>query len=331
MAGLTLTGMTLAGLTLTGMALAGMGSEAAAAQDAAAGQRAAAAPRVAASIPPLQGLAAAVMAGIATPQLLLPAATSPHHAQLRPSAARALAEADLILWVGEGLETGLAGALASQAGDGRVLTLIALPGLTRLPRRLHGLWPDDSPDAPRPDAHRHDGAIADPDPHIWLAPANAAVMVAAIAARLAAIDPARGDRYRAHGDAFIGRLAATDRAIARLLAPVHDRPLVVFHDAFQYFADHYRLTVIGAVMPRPHQAPGARHLSALRRLIDRTGAACLLVEPQFTAERAVRLLARPSLGLAKVDPLGGSAQTGEDFLTMLHGNGRAIADCLAGP
>lgn len=72
-------------------------------------------PRVVVSIAPIHSLASQVMDGIGRPRLLLPPGASEHAAGLRPSDARALADADLVIWVGPMLETGLGRSIASLA------------------------------------------------------------------------------------------------------------------------------------------------------------------------------------------------------------------------
>ena len=74
-------------------------------------------PRVVVSILPVHSLVAAVMAGLGAPHLLIRGGASPHDASLRPSDARALSAAELVIWVGPGLETFLEKPLAALAGS----------------------------------------------------------------------------------------------------------------------------------------------------------------------------------------------------------------------
>ena len=90
---------------------------------------AAAAPNVVASVRPLHGLVAAVMDGVGTPTLLLDGAESPHSYALTPSDANALAEADVVVWVGEPLETFLERPLAALSSSATVLTLAEHPAI----------------------------------------------------------------------------------------------------------------------------------------------------------------------------------------------------------
>ena len=96
---------------------------------------AAAAPRVATDIAPVHSLAARVMQGVGEPTLILPPGASPHSHALRPSEAAALAEADVVFWVGEALAPWLERAIDSLAERATVVELAEVEGLVRLPIR----------------------------------------------------------------------------------------------------------------------------------------------------------------------------------------------------
>jgi len=106
---------------------------------------AAAAPNTVATIKPVHSLVAGVMAGVGEPYLLIPGAGSPHTYSLRPSDARAIAGADLVFWIGPGLETFLADPVKNLAPRAQVVTLSEAPGLRQLPVREGVNW----------DAHDH--------------------------------------------------------------------------------------------------------------------------------------------------------------------------------
>ena len=91
--------------------------------------RAAAEPRVVATIPPIHSLVAGVMAGVGEPTLLIPGGASPHAYAMRPSEARALADADIVFWVGEAMETFLERPLAALTRDTTVVELAAVSGM----------------------------------------------------------------------------------------------------------------------------------------------------------------------------------------------------------
>jgi zinc transport system substrate-binding protein len=280
-------------------------------------------PRVVVSILPVHSLVAAVMAGRGAPQLLIRAGASPHDASLRPSDARALSAADLVIWVGPGLETFLEKPLAALAGAARVIALTETPGLRRLGLRAAGAFEPHGREA-EPESDAEDGPEA-VNPHLWLDPENARRMVAIFAAALAETDPDNAEVYRANATRLAERLDALDAELRERLAPVRQVPHLVFHDAYAYFAARYGLNQVGAFAANPEIRPGARHLSALRGRIGEEGVACVFIEPQFSPALVEAVTDGTAVRVATLDPLGvGLAPGPEAYFRMM----RALADDL---
>ena len=89
----------------------------------------------------------------------------------------------------------------------------------------------------------HELAVADGDPHMWLTVPNAMVYVRNIANGLVAADPDNASVYREREDAYLAGLQALDEEVRATIAgiPPERRVLIVYHDAFQYFAAEYGL------------------------------------------------------------------------------------------
>lgn len=83
-----------------------------------------------------------------------------------------------------------------------------------------------------------------PDPHIWLSPRRAVVMIEAIARELSALDPQHQDIYRQNADDYIAQLNALDADIRGALQGMENKTIIVYHPAFGYFADDYGLDMI---------------------------------------------------------------------------------------
>ena len=127
------------------------------------GGPAAAAPRVVTDIAPVEALAAMVMGETGAPARLLAADADPHHAQLRPSQAGALAEADLVITLGGTLTPWMADAVARAAPEAAArLRLMAVPGTRLLPGRAGPVFDaaDDAALAGAADTAGHDDAEA---------------------------------------------------------------------------------------------------------------------------------------------------------------------------
>ena len=84
----------------------------------------------------------------------------------------------------------------------------------------------------------------DQDPHIWLSPKRAIVMVRMTAQELGAIDPANSATYKANAERYIARIEAADQEIQASFKTVWNRMFIVYHPAFGYFAEEYNLTMV---------------------------------------------------------------------------------------
>lgn len=290
-----------------------------------------AAPKVVASIKPVHSLVAGVMGDLGKPVLLITGGGSPHGYTLRPSQARALSEADLVFWVGGGLETSLIKPLAALTGDhAQVIALAQAKEMQLLPARAGGPWraSQDAQDHGA-DTHVH-GAEHQADLHLWLDPLNAIAIVRATATALSRADPGNAAAYRRNGAEMITKIEALDDEIAGKLAPVRGRPFIVFHDAYQYFEKRYRLSAAGAVAANPERPPGARRLSEIRARIAALGAVCVFTEPQFRPVLVDTLVAGSAVRSAVLDPLGTDLPAGPGaYFALMRGLAASLLECLA--
>ncbi len=275
-------------------------------------------PRVATDILPVHGLVSRVMAGVGTPDLVLPPGASPHHHAMRPSEAEALEGADLVFWVGPELTPWLAHPLETLAGDARRVELLETPGTVLLPFR------EGAPFSGGAEEHEHDhhGGM---DPHAWLDPENGRAWLGAIAEALAAADPEHAAAYRANAEAGAAEIAAQAVAIGDELAPMRGRPVALFHDATQYFEARFGLTSLGALSPGDGAAPGPATMAALRARIAEEGVACLLIEPDANAGLSAALLEGTGAEAVTLDPIGRDIAPGPGFYPALL---REMADSL---
>ncbi|GAB4180693.1 MAG: zinc ABC transporter substrate-binding protein ZnuA [Geothermobacteraceae bacterium] len=276
---------------------------------------------VVASIHPVADLAAGVLGDAGTVTLLLPGGASPHHTQLRPSQVRALHAADLVVRVGPELELFLDRVLADLPGS-RVLNWTGLEGVRLLPAREGGHWQEDDHEG---HGHQHEGI----DPHLWLDPDNARVLIRALADRFARLDPDHAADYFRRTDRMERELTRVAADIERVLAPVRGRPYLVFHDGYQYFERRFGLNPAGAVAVDPGRAPGARRLNELRGLLERREAVCLFTEPQFAPGWLHVLTAETGARVGRLDPLGLDLPVaGSSYLTLLERMAGELTDCL---
>lgn len=298
-----------------------------------------AAPNVVASIKPVHSLVAAVMAGVGEPTLIVKGSASPHTYALRPSDAGALESADVVFWTGHGMELFLGDALDTLAGKATVVELADAPGITLLPMREGGAFEAHSHGSEGHDDHDHEGhdheghdhahEEGEGDMHFWLDPENAKLMVTQIATTLSEADPENAAAYQANAKAELVKLDDLEAELTATLAPLADKPFVVFHDAYQYFESRFGLDVAGSVTVTPDVMPGAARIDELKAKVAELGATCVFAEPNFepTIIRAITEGTEAKSGV--LDPEGGALEEGVDlYPNLLRGLATSLVDCL---
>ncbi|OEC97742.1 MULTISPECIES: zinc ABC transporter substrate-binding protein ZnuA [unclassified Rhizobium] len=292
------------------------------------------APKVVVSIKPIHSLVAAVMQGVGTPDLIVDGAASPHAYALKPSNARNLQEAKVVFWVGPGMEAFLQKPLAALGTNATVVELDDAPGIAKLKFREGGAFePHDDGDeheASDDHAHDHDHDHGEFDTHLWLDPHNAKAMVAEITTSLVAADPANALTYEANQKTLDDKLDALDMEIASTLAPVKDKPFIVFHDAYQYFEHRYGVRVSGSITVSPETIPGAQRVAEIHSKVADLGATCVFAEPQFEPKLVKVVLEGTSAKSGVLDPEAATLPQGPDlYFDLMRGIASSLKTCLS--
>lgn len=299
-------------------------------------------PHVVTDVPINHALAALVMGDLGTPELLLEQGGDPHHAQLRPSQARSVATADLVIWTGESMSPWMHEVVETLAA-GRVLELATVPGLVTQPfaeairfeaeeeEHDHDEAGHEEHDHDEHEGHSHAHAPGAIDPHLWMNTANAALWLGAIAADLAALDPDNAATYVANASVAAGGIALLGAELAQILQPAQGAGLVMYHDAYGYFASQFGLTILGTIADGEAADPGAARITALRAHLAEAGAACIFPEVNHP-DAFARVVAEGSalrIGAA-LDPAGVMLTPGPElYAQAMRQTAQAIADCVS--
>lgn len=305
-------------------------------------------PTVVTDIPAVGALVGQVMGDLGSPTVLMEAGGDPHHYQLRPSQARNLQNADLLVWVGPELAPWLVRP-AEGLAKGASLPLLAVPQ-TELRE-----YADDGHDHEGHDHEGHDHADHDheghghdhghdhghgheghhhsgTDPHAWLNPQNGQVWLKAIAADLAQRDPDNAATYQANADKGVAELTALDAELKTTLQPLAGKHFVVFHDAYGYFTQHYGLEDAIPVSIGDASTPSAARLKAIQAQIRDSKAVCAF--PEANHDPKLLHVVVEGTGAregAALDPEGTAGGEGVGlYATILRNMGKAFADCMNG-
>ena len=151
-----------------------------------------------------------------------------------------------------------------------------------------------------------------------------------IAEALGEADPANAARYEANAEALEARIDDLTAELRQTLEPVHDRPFIVFHDAYQHFERRFDLNAAGSITVSPEVIPGAERVSDIRHKVEELGATCVFSEPQFTP-RLVNVVTEGTAAKSGVlDPLGTGIPDGPDlYFTLLRNMAASMRACLS--
>ena len=282
-------------------------------------------PQVATDIPPVHSLVSQVMGDLGTPKLIVPPGTSPHGYAMRPSEARALQNADVTFWMGPDLTPWLGRAIKSLTGNAINVALSNSEDLVRHPFRTGATF--DSHDHHDHGDHgdEHEGL----DPHLWLDPDNARILLGVISSTLAGLDPTHADTYRANAAQAKKAIAALTHELDAALQPIRGRPFIVFHDAYQYFEHRFNVDASGSVALGDASSPGPARIAAIRQKVQTLGAHCVFSEPQFRSKIITTVIEGTTARSATLDPLGATIKPGPELYSQLLRNlGDNLLTCL---
>ncbi len=290
------------------------------------------------TVSPITSIVSSVAGDLAEVRGLVPEGANSHTFEPPPSAAKALARADIVFVNGLKLEDPTRDLAAGNLKKGAEVVELGEQTL-------------------RPDQYLYDFSFpragGKPNPHLWTNPPYAREYGRAVRDALVRRDPAHAGGYAANYERFAAQVDALDAAMTAASATVPRRQLLTYHDAYAYFAEHYGWTVIGAVQVSSFSDPTPREVASLIQQVRQTGVPAIFgsevfpskVLAQIGAEAGVRyvdtlrdddLPGRPGdpdhswLGLMKfdfvtmVESLGGDASALKAVQTAPSGPDRAV-------
>ena len=271
-------------------------------------------PVVLATTRPLHSIAAYVTDGVSEARLLIDGSLSPHVFQLKPSHVRAVRDADIILWAGEGVERFIPSMLKNFAADTSAIELAALPEVVTYHSRGSG---DDH-------THNHESI----DFHLWTHPANAELLAFALADQLAMLDAANQQTYRANAAAFAAELNDAVKDVEKILAVAQGKNYLIYHDSLQYFEKAFGLGEAIIVTAQPQVQAGAKRIRKLQADVEANNVACILAELQFRSPGIDVLASDLQVQTVRIDPLASTLDSGPSlYINWMRETASSIAGC----
>ncbi len=259
------------------------------------------------TVKPLGFIASAITDGVTKTDVLLPISASPHDYSLKPSDVQKLNSADLVVWIGDEMETFLEKSIEKLPAK-KVLTLEDIEEIEEFVEHskkedAHDEHDHDAEHHHSDDDHAHEHHH-DENWHIWFSPKIGGLIAEQIYQKLVTQHPDKKAQLTENLMQFKHRLSEADKAIHQQLATVKDKGYYTFHDAYGYFEQAYGLKSLGSFTINPSIAPGAKTLQEIQHNIRENKAVCLFTEPQFTPKVVKRLTKNTAVSIGKLDPMG---------------------------
>lgn len=242
---------------------------------------------------------------------------SEHSYSPRPRDIVAIRKAKVLVEVGVGLEVWVS-SLVQNSGNPRLLVVTTSKGIALI--REH-----ESKEGATLALQnsRHAG-----NPHVWLDPENAKIMMRHITEAFIKVDPSHASDYRRNQAVYLRELDQLQTDLADRLRRLPDRRIVVHHPAWPYFARRFGFQIVGEIVAQAGAEPSARHLQELIEQIRKDRVRVLVSEPQLN-QRIPELLARETgVRVVVLTPLPGGVQGTETYLDMLRYNVLQLAQAL---
>jgi len=205
----------------------------------------------------------------------------PHRIEARPSLIARARTADLVVCTGAELEIGWMPLVQTQSGNARIQA--GQPGYFEAAGQLVLIEIPQRVDRSMGDVH------AAGNPHVHLDPSNIARVAAALAERMAQLDPGDAAQYRARARAFLERWQQASARWKKEGVPLKGMPIVVYHKDMTYLIRWLGLREVGALEPKPGVPPTASHLSELLTNLGRDPAKAV-VRAAYADPRAAQWL-----------------------------------------
>ena len=316
------------------------------------------------TIQPINSLVSAVIGDTGKTISLIPADISPHEYKLKPSDAKKMQEANIIFFVSNHLESSVTKVFKNLPKNIKIIDLLEETGIEHLAIRDNEAWErhdhhghddhddhdkhskkhDDHDDhdkhAKKHDDHDdhekhgkkhddHDDHQSKDDVHIWLSPDNAIKIVEKVNKELSLLFPDNASKYSENSNKMIDEIKKLKNELAKDLAPIKEKPYVVFHDAYQYFEKTFDLNAVVYVALEGDIASSPKQISFIKDKIKKLNASCVFQEPQFDSKLVKIVVEGTNAQIGTLDPLGVNISGKENFyIQLLKNMAKSLKECL---
>ncbi len=247
-------------------------------------------------------------------EILIPPGTDPHEYQATPNNVRSIAEADVLVKNGLGLEEFL-DKLVDAAGNYQLQEIDASQKIKALEEDNH----DHDHD------HDHDHSHETGNPHVWLDPVLAQQQVKNIRDGLIKADPNNAATYQVNADIYLKKLQKLDQEFQTRLAPFKGCKFIAFHDAYPYLAKRYNLQQMAVVeLPQDNITPA--DIQRVIRAAKEYQVKGLLAEIGFNDSRIQQIAQDIGLPVKMLDPINSGSLDQHYYFTAMRNNLKSLEE-----
>ena len=269
---------------------------------------------------PLAGIVRPLLPSTAEVTTLIPPGRSEHGYEFTARDVAALADADVVLYVGLGLEPQVESYLhRNPLRTRRDVCFATAVGIKPEPAEHHDHAHEDGHDH-----HDHAG----PDPHLWLDPQQVLKLIPALSAAVSSAveiagTPAEAEQIKVPTAKLLDDVEALDRELVVALTPLKGQSIVTHHAAWARFAERYGLKVAAVIRPIESAEPTPEAVRQAVEAIQAQGVKAIFVEPQFNAGAADRIANEAKVRVGTLDPLGDG-----DWFKLMRDNSSSLLKAL---
>lgn len=243
---------------------------------------------------------------------LLSGLESEHTYTPKPSDIVAVKEARMLIEVGLGLEVWV-DSLIKNASNKTLITVTTSTGIPLM--RSEGI-----------EEHGHGGHLG--NPHIWLDPERAKVMVRHITDSLSKIDPEGRDIYLANQAKYFKQIDTMRKNIEGKLKPLSNRKIITHHPAWPYFAQRFKLQIVDNIQIQVGSEPSARHITDIIDKVKRENIRAVISEPQLNPKIPRAIADETGARMVILTPIPGGVPGTGTYIEMMEYIGEQLALAL---
>ena len=272
---------------------------------------------VVASIPVLKDLAEQIGGHHVEVLSLLTGLESEHTYSPKPSDLMAVRRARVLLQVGIGLEVWLT-SLVKSANNRDLVVVTTSNGIALIRDR-------EVTEPPLVESDSERGG----NPHVWLDPENAKIMLRHITDGFISVDPEHAPDYRDNLARYLRELDQVQTDLIARVRRLQDRRVVVHHPAWPYFARRFGFRIEGEILKQPGTEPSARQLQRLVEHIRRTGIRVIVSEPQLNRKIPETVARETGSKVVVLTAMPGALPGTATYADLLRYNVATLVDALS--